>query len=343
MLEPHADRLVDYLRAWQGAFVDFRRAAQMVVLDVTTEMLTGESKLSLASSISASTKGKESGDSTKGAALLDLIDELELYGNTASELGLFALPIFAVCYRKITALITGIRRFFEIATHDVQLAIQRRCGSSAGSGESTIIEQLHGSRSNTTPSPRRAPEHFLRRHRHHHRLSCQSLRLPRTAPSHRQADPNQDCPGRGRSDARRGRPRPLTIPARRHLRDPPPIQPRSVPTRRVRADTVLPRSGGHNGTSRIFIRRGTCIIWSTYTANRQAGIYRDDPADFRPERRLEEEGPVRGQSRGAFIPFGSGRRNCLGQQFIILQTLYIAAWLLTAFEHFQLSDRDIPF
>jgi hypothetical protein len=77
VLEPHADRLVDYLRARQRAFVDFRRAVQMVVLDVTTEMLTGESTLSLASSISASTKGKESGNSTKGAALLDLIDELE--------------------------------------------------------------------------------------------------------------------------------------------------------------------------------------------------------------------------------------------------------------------------
>jgi hypothetical protein len=49
----------------------------MVVLDVTTEMLTGESTLSLARSISASTKGKESGNSTEGAALLDLIDELE--------------------------------------------------------------------------------------------------------------------------------------------------------------------------------------------------------------------------------------------------------------------------
>lgn len=77
VLEPHACRRVDYLRARQGAFVDFRQAAQMVVLDAITEMLTGESALSLASSISASTKGKESGYSTEGAALLDLIDELE--------------------------------------------------------------------------------------------------------------------------------------------------------------------------------------------------------------------------------------------------------------------------
>jgi cytochrome P450 len=52
------------------------------------------------------------------------------------------LPIFSLRYRKITALITGIQRFFEIATQDVQLAIQRRCCSSADSGESTIIEQL---------------------------------------------------------------------------------------------------------------------------------------------------------------------------------------------------------
>jgi cytochrome P450 len=77
MLEPHAGRRVGYLRARQGAFVDFRQAAQMVVLDAITEMLTGESTLSLASSISASTKVKESGYSTEGAALLDLIDELE--------------------------------------------------------------------------------------------------------------------------------------------------------------------------------------------------------------------------------------------------------------------------
>lgn len=76
------------------------------------------------------------------------------------------------------------------------------------------------------------------------------------------------------------------------------------------------------------------MTWGTYAANRQAGIYGDDWADFRPERWLEEE--ARGQSRKAFIPFGSGPRNCWGQQFAMLQTPYIAARLLAAFEHFQL-------
>jgi hypothetical protein len=74
-----------------------------------------------------------------------------------------------------------------------------------------------------------------------------------------------------------------------------------------------------------------------------AVIYGDDLADFRPERWLAEEGPARWLSREAFIPFGSGPRNCLGQQFAMLQTSYIAARLLAAFEHFQLRDGDVPF
>jgi len=47
--------------------------------------------------------------------------------------------------------------------------------------------------------------------------------------------------------------------------------------------------------------------------------------------------------QGSFYTVRKWPRNCLGQQFAMLQTSYIAARLLAAFEHFQLRDGDVPF
>ena len=49
------------------------------------------------------------GNTTPGPVLLDLIDELEPYGNKAMELGSFALSTLALLYRQIMSLITGIQ------------------------------------------------------------------------------------------------------------------------------------------------------------------------------------------------------------------------------------------
>jgi len=117
-------------------------------------------------------------------------------------------------------------------------------------------------------------------------------------------------------------------------------------TRTACKDTLLPHGEGIDGQSPILVRRGTSVTWSTYALNRQAEVHGEDWTEFRPDRWFtssslhSDEGPVL-QSKDEFMPFGSGPRNCLGQQFAMLQTSYIAARLLAAFEHFQLRDENV--
>ena len=54
-------------------------------------------------------RGKNDRNSKPERALLDLIVELEPYGNKAIKLGPFALPMFTLRHHKIMSLITGIR------------------------------------------------------------------------------------------------------------------------------------------------------------------------------------------------------------------------------------------
>ena len=56
----------------------------------------------------------------------------------------------------------------------------------------------------------------------------------------------------------------------------------------------------------------------------------------------EEEGKGKGW-KDAFMPFGSGPRNCLAQPFAILQTLHVTARILITFEKFELKDEHVPF
>jgi len=343
MLETHADRLVEFLRSREGGFVYFKRAAQMVVLDITTEMLTGKSTLSLAGLLSDAIT-VDGGGSTNGPVLLDLIDELEPYGNTAIELGPFSLHIFAFRYRKIMALIRGIQRFFETAVCEAQLAIQHRGRDEPGSENSNIIEELLAQ--DMMP--------------HQVQGELQNIFFAAFDTTTALIANLFDCMGRHPRIVKRiqtelalvvgsGMIAETDIARLTYLRDS--IfetlrlhSPVTYHTRKSKRDTVLPCGGGLDGKFPIFVRRGTCVTWSTYALNRQAGIFGEDWMDFRPERWLLDEGKgISLQSKEEFIPFGSGPRNCLGQQFAMLQTSYIAARVLAAFENFQLRDEDMPF
>ena len=49
-------------------------------------------------------------------------------------------------------------------------------------------------------------------------------------------------------------------------------------------DTVLPKGGGHDGQSPIFVPKGTQCRWSLYSLHRRKQSYGDDADKFRPER-----------------------------------------------------------
>lgn len=73
-------------------------------------------------------------------------------------------------------------------------------------------------------------------------------------------------------------------------------------------DTVLPRGGGPDGKSRVFIPEGTQVLIPLYAMQHRADIWGPDVEEFRPER-WETHRPG-----WEFIPFGAGARKCLGRE-----------------------------
>ncbi|MFD9497762.1 cytochrome P450 [Streptomyces sp. NPDC060035] len=66
---------------------------------------------------------------------------------------------------------------------------------------------------------------------------------------------------------------------------------------------------------------GTDVMWSPYAMHRDAELF-PDPLRFDPDRWL----PERPQPpRGAFIPFGVGKRMCIGDQFSLTEAVVITA------------------
>jgi cytochrome P450 len=110
-----------------------------------------------------------------------------------------------------------------------------------------------------------------------------------------------------------------------------------VPTngRYANKDTVLPRGGGPDGQSPIFIPKGLTVVYSVYTMHRRTDIFGPDALDFRPERWAPEEGLRPGW---AYLPFNGGPRICVGQQFALAEASYAIVRLLQEFE--RVEDRD---
>ncbi|KAK8257876.1 cytochrome P450 [Phyllosticta capitalensis] len=99
-----------------------------------------------------------------------------------------------------------------------------------------------------------------------------------------------------------------------------------INTRLATTDTVLPVGGGPNGTSPIFVRRGTAVVYSTYTLHRRRDVWGPDADEFRPER---WEGLKVGWE---YLPFNGGPRICVGQQYALTEAGYATVRLVQEFE-----------
>lgn len=95
-------------------------------------------------------------------------------------------------------------------------------------------------------------------------------------------------------------------------------------------DTTLPRGGGPDGESPIFVPKGEVVVYAVYALHRNPAIYGEDAGVFRPERWGEEKIKKIGW---AFLPFNGGPRICLGQQFALTEASYVTARLLQEFSH----------
>lgn len=68
--------------------------------------------------------------------------------------------------------------------------------------------------------------------------------------------------------------------------------------------------------------------------------YWDEPEEFRPERFLDEEGKFVAQREG-FLPFGVGRRSCLGEALARMELFSFAAALLQSFTFAPPEGRKV--
>lgn len=97
----------------------------------------------------------------------------------------------------------------------------------------------------------------------------------------------------------------LMCPAALRLYPPVPLNARTA-----LKDTTIPVGGGPDGTSPIFIPKGTTVSYSVWVMHRHPDLWGADAAKFVPER--WESGKMRGWQ---YLPFNGGPRICLGRKY----------------------------
>ncbi|KAG6180225.1 hypothetical protein E4U27_002898 [Claviceps purpurea] len=105
-------------------------------------------------------------------------------------------------------------------------------------------------------------------------------------------------------------------------------------SRKAVKDTFLPLGGGPDGTSPVFVPKGTRMVYSTYAMHRRADLYGPDADEFRPER--WETGKL--LPRWEYLPFNGGPRVCLGQQYALTEASYVIVRIAQEFS--GLESRD---
>jgi len=68
-----------------------------------------------------------------------------------------------------------------------------------------------------------------------------------------------------------------------------------------------------------------------YVAHRRSDVWGDDADAFDPDRFLPERAAEGGRSRWAYAPFGGGQRQCIGQQFALMEAQLLVAALAGRF------------
>ncbi|PQE05941.1 cytochrome P450 alkane hydroxylase protein [Rutstroemia sp. NJR-2017a BBW] len=105
-------------------------------------------------------------------------------------------------------------------------------------------------------------------------------------------------------------------------------------TREAVCDTVLPKGGGEDGESPLFVKAGTQVLYSVYSMHRRKDIFGEDVENFRPERWDDI------QPKWGFLPFNGGPRICLGQQFALTEASFVIVRMLQEFSKIEPRDDE---
>lgn len=124
-----------------------------------------------------------------------------------------------------------------------------------------------------------------------------------------------------------------------------------VNSRTANKDTTLPRGGGPDGKSPIFVPKGRACDYSVFVMHRRKDLWGADADEFVPERWEKRrvgwdflpvsyipylfacQGPCANDSQ-----FNGGPRICIGQQFALTEASYVIVRLLQRFD--GMENRD---
>ncbi|ROW15266.1 hypothetical protein VPNG_03080 [Cytospora leucostoma] len=105
-------------------------------------------------------------------------------------------------------------------------------------------------------------------------------------------------------------------------------------SRQAYKDTVLPTGGGPDGTSPVFVAKGSMVDYSVHVLHHRKDIWGPDADDFVPER--WEDRKVGWE----YIPFNAGPRICLGQQFALTEFSYVTVRMLQRWDLIENMETD---
>ncbi|TEY71231.1 hypothetical protein BOTCAL_0098g00200 [Botryotinia calthae] len=101
----------------------------------------------------------------------------------------------------------------------------------------------------------------------------------------------------------------------------------------AKKDTTLPRGGGKDGNSKIFVKKDTVVEYSIFALHRRKDIWGEDADEFKPER---WEGRKGGWE---YLPFNGGPRVCIGQQYALTEAGFFIIRLLQKFDQMESVDK----
>lgn len=100
-------------------------------------------------------------------------------------------------------------------------------------------------------------------------------------------------------------------------------------------DTTLPRGGGLDGQSPVFVAKGTQVLIPTYSMQHREDIWGPDVDQYKPSRWI-------GRKFGwDFIPFGGGARQCIGREFPPVASHSI--WMVLTYALEQFAHTKVMF
>ena len=87
--------------------------------------------------------------------------------------------------------------------------------------------------------------------------------------------------------------------------------------RRSNKPTVLPRGGGPDGLSPVYLQGSIDVNYSIHVMHRRKDLWGEDADEFKPER-------FEGRKPGwEYLPFNGGPRICIGQQLALTEASYV--------------------